>query len=51
MVINKVCHMPITIILAIVLSTSKTFLSITCSTRMQKLLWSFSKVKNYIKCC
>jgi len=46
MVENKVCHTPTTTILAIVLSVNKTFFSYHLSMRMEKVMWSFSKVKN-----
>jgi len=52
MVVNEVYHMLTTTTSIIVLSLSKTFISChICSMRMKKVLSSFSKVKNCIKCC
>jgi hypothetical protein len=47
MVVNKVCRTLIATTSAITLVGSKTFFSRhICSTRMEKVSWSFSKVKN-----
>jgi hypothetical protein len=51
MVADEVCRMPTATILVIVLSVNKTFLSCHLFNMMEKVMWSFSKVKNLIKCC
>jgi hypothetical protein len=45
MVIDKVCRTPITTTLVIPLFTKRNFFLITCSMRMEKVLWSFSGEK------
>jgi hypothetical protein len=46
MVVDKVCHMLTTMILTIILSMSKTFLSHYLFNEDGEGLWNFSKVEN-----
>jgi hypothetical protein len=51
MVAYEVYCILIATILALVLYVTKTFLSCHLFNKMEKVMWSFSKVKNLIKCC